>query len=240
MALRHLPNVIYETARISIPTVLDGLRHTGSPEKADARLMDWSARILRCANAKLDVVGEPIPDPSETFIVISNHQSLYDIPVMYQTLNRRLRMVAKSELFRVPIWSHAMRESGMIELDRSDRRRSMESLKAAGATIRAGTNVWMAPEGTRSRTGVIGPFKSGAFHLALDAGVRILPITVDGTGKVLPAKGYSMTPGLTIRVVVHAPVDPADFGRKRRVELTAHVRRIIASGLPPELRGDAV
>jgi 1-acyl-sn-glycerol-3-phosphate acyltransferase len=238
MALRHLPNVLYETFRISWPTVMDGYRGSGSPERFDARLMDWSARILRCANLKLDIIGE-LPPASESFVVASNHQSLYDIPVLYQTLQRRLRMVAKSELFRVPLWSRAMRESGMVEIDRTDRRRALETLRRAAEEIGKGTNVWIAPEGTRSRDGVLGPFKKGALHLAMEAKSRILPITIDGTVKVLPANGWVMTPGLTVRVVVHEPVDPASYGKKRREELSQHVRSVIASGLPPEQRGEA-
>lgn len=238
MAVRHLPNVLYETLLISVPTVIDGYRGTGSPERFDERLMSWSARILRCANVHLEITGVPVPPASETFVVMSNHQSLYDIPVMYQTLRRRLRMVAKTELFRVPIWSRAMRESGMIELNRSDRRAALESLKRAGQQIRSGINVWIAPEGTRSRTGIMGPFKSGGFHMALEAGVRILPVTIDGSYRVMPANSFLMTPNRTIRVVVHEPVDPAAFGRRQREELTRTVRSAIASGLPEELRGD--
>jgi 1-acyl-sn-glycerol-3-phosphate acyltransferase len=239
MAYRHLPNVLYETARISIPTLIDAYRGKASHEKFDERLFDWSARILRCADAKLSIEGVPIPPPSESFVVMSNHQSLYDIPIIYQTLNRRIRMVAKSELFNVPIWSQAMRTSGMIELNRSDRRLALESLKKAGAQIREGFNVWIAPEGTRSRTGVLGPFKSGGFHMALEAGVRILPITIVNSGRILPAKGYVMTPGLTVRVVVHEPIDPKTFGRKRKDDLVRVVRENIASALPEEQRGDS-
>jgi 1-acyl-sn-glycerol-3-phosphate acyltransferase len=238
MAVRHLPNVVYETLRISIPTVIDGYLGTGSPEKFDRRLLSWSGRILRCADVRLDVVGAPLPPASETFVVMSNHQSFYDIPVMYQTLQRRLRMVAKTELFRVPIWSRAMRESGMIELDRSNRHAAMASLKRAGEQIRNGTNVWIAPEGTRSRTGVLGPFKTGGFHMAAEAGVRILPITVDGSLNVMSAVRLNMTPGQTIRVVVHEPIDPGSYGRRRREELLRVVRSAIASGLPESLRGD--
>jgi 1-acyl-sn-glycerol-3-phosphate acyltransferase len=239
MAFRHLPNVLYETARISIPTLVDAYRGKASHERFDERLFDWSARILRCADAKLSIEGAPIPPPSEYFVVMSNHQSLYDIPIIYQTLKRRIRMVAKSELFNVPVWSQAMRTSGMVELNRSDRRLALESLKKAGAQIRSGFNLWIAPEGTRSRTGVLGPFKSGGFHMALEAGVRILPITIVNSGKILPAKGYVMTPGLTVKVVVHEPIDPKDYGRKRKDELVRRVRDVIASALPEELRGDA-
>jgi 1-acyl-sn-glycerol-3-phosphate acyltransferase len=170
---------------------------------------------------------------------MSNHQSLYDIPVMYQTLRRRLRMVAKSELFRVPIWSRAMRESGTIELDRKDRRAAIESLKRAGEQIRNGTNVWIAPEGTRSRTGELGPFKPGGFHLALEAKVRILPVTIVDSMRVMSATSLVMTPNRTIHVVVHAPIDPQQFGRKRREDLARAVRHAIANGLPAALRGEA-
>jgi 1-acyl-sn-glycerol-3-phosphate acyltransferase len=239
MAFRHLPNVLYETARISIPTLFDAYRGASSHDTFDARLFDWSARLLRCADAKLNIVGAPIPPASETFVIMSNHQSLYDIPILYQTLKRRIRMVAKSELFKVPVWSQAMRASGMVELNRSDRRAALESLKKAGAQVREGFNLWIAPEGTRSRTGVLGPFKSGGFHLALEAGVRILPITIVDSGKILPAKGYSMTPGLTVTVVVHEPINPQDYGRKRKDELLRKMREVIASALPPEMRGDS-
>lgn len=239
MAFRHLPNVLYETARISIPTLIDAHRGRSSHDTFDARLFDWSSRILKCADAKLNVVGAPIPPPSEYCVVMSNHQSLYDIPIIYQTLKRRIRMVAKSELFNVPIWSQAMRESGMVELNRTDRRAALESLKKAGAQVREGFNLWIAPEGTRSRTGVLGPFKSGGFLLAMEAGVRILPITIVDSGKILPAKGYVMTPGLTVTVVVHETIDPKDYGKRRREELLRKVREVIASGLPEELRGDS-
>lgn len=239
MAVRHLPNVVYETLRISIPTVVDGYRGTGSPEIFDSRLMSWSERILRCADVRLEVQGQPLPPASETFVVMSNHQSFYDIPVMYQTLRRRLRMVAKTELFRIPIWSRAMHESGTIELNRSNRRAALESLKKAGEQIRNGTNVWIAPEGTRSRTGVVGPFKSGGFHMALEARVRILPMTIDGSLNVMSANSVIMTPSQPIRVIVHEPVDTMAYGRKRREDLMRAVRAAIASGLPDELRGDA-
>ena len=238
MAVRHLPNVVYETLRISIPTVIDGYLGTGSPETFDARLMSWSERILRCADVRLDVTGQPLPTFREAYVVMSNHQSVYDIPIMYQALRQRLRMVAKSELFRIPIWSRAMQESGTIELNRSDRRSALESLKKAGEQIRCGTNVWIAPEGTRSRTGVMGPFKRGGFHLAIEAKVKILPITIDGSRHVMSANSLFMTPSQTIRVVVHEPVDTMAFGRKRRDELTRTVRAVIASGLQAELRGN--
>jgi 1-acyl-sn-glycerol-3-phosphate acyltransferase len=97
--------------------------------------------------------------------------------------------------------------------------------------LQTGTSVWIAPEGTRSKDGRLGPFRRGGFHLALQSGCRILPITIIGTRAVLPAKGARVTDGCRVRVVVHAPVDPRGFGEERRVELTEVVRRVIASAL---------
>ena len=162
---------------------------------------------------------------------MSNHQSLYDIPVLYRTLPLRLRMVAKAELFRIPIWAQAMRAAGFIELDRSARERAIESLERAKAAIERGTSIWIAPEGTRSQDGSLGAFKLGGFHLAAGAGARILPVTVSGTRAILPAKGARVTPGAEVRVTVHAPVDPADYGGEVTDPLVQAVRRAIESAL---------
>jgi 1-acyl-sn-glycerol-3-phosphate acyltransferase len=98
--------------------------------------------------------------------------------------------------------------------------------------VEEGISVWIAPEGTRSRDGRLGPFKSGGFHLALDAGLRVLPVTIVGTFDVLRAGGRALGGRSEVRVVVHAPIDPRDFGHERRVELTEAVRAAIASALP--------
>jgi len=162
---------------------------------------------------------------------MSNHQSLYDIPALYQTLPLRLRMVAKAELFRIPIWSQAMRAAGFVELDRSVRERAIESLERAKAALAEGTSIWIAPEGTRSKSGQLGPFKLGGFHLALGAGARILPVTVSGTRLILPAKGGKVVPGAEVRVTVHEAVDPAAFGGEVNDSLVDRVRELIESGL---------
>jgi 1-acyl-sn-glycerol-3-phosphate acyltransferase len=169
----------------------------------------------------------------EVFVVMSNHQSVYDIPVIFQALPLRLRMVAKQELFRVPVWGRAMRYAGFVSIDRSDRERAKESLRVAKQKMQnEGTSIWIAPEGTRSRTGELGPFKSGGFHLALDAGLRILPVSIVGTFDILRADTTSVTKGADVRVIVHEPIDPRPYGPGRRAELTADVRAAIASSLP--------
>jgi 1-acyl-sn-glycerol-3-phosphate acyltransferase len=232
MTLAHLATAIYETAVISAPTVVEGLIGTLTPQKCDDRLQDWSHKILEDAELTLDVEGmERVPDAQqETFVIMSNHQSLYDIPVMFQALRRRVRMVAKKELFKIPGWGRAMRLAGMVEIDRGDRAQAIKSLDSAKAALAQGTNIWIAPEGTRGPGGKdLLPFKKGGFYLATGAGARILPVSIDGTSQVLAAHGRSVHPGVNVKVRVHAPIAPKDFAGSE--QLVEAVRSAIVSGL---------
>ena len=231
MTVWHLSRAIVETAWISAPTVVDAALGRVTSEACDARLDSWSRRLLEQARIELSVHGLGHAPVGETFVVMSNHQSLYDIPVVFQALERRVRMVAKSELFRVPVWAPAMRASGFVEIDRKNRERAIESLSRAKEALASGTSIWIAPEGTRSRSGALGEFKQGGFHLALDADCRILPVTIVGTRKVLPAKGFNVKPGALVHVWVSEPVRAADYGHQRRAELCEEVRRRIAEHL---------
>ncbi|MFO0570607.1 MAG: lysophospholipid acyltransferase family protein [Polyangiaceae bacterium] len=207
-----------------------------TPETCDRRLDSWSRRLLEQAEIGVTTYGLENAPEGETFVVMSNHQSLYDIPVLFQSLRRRVRMVAKTELFRIPIWAQAMRASGFVEVDRKNRERAIASLNAAKAALASGTSIWIAPEGTRSETGKLGAFKKGGFHLALDTGARILPITIEGTRKVLVARTGKVMPGAQVSVHISPAIQAADFGYERKEELMAEVRAVIAQYLPEELR----
>jgi 1-acyl-sn-glycerol-3-phosphate acyltransferase len=238
MTLWHLMRAIGETAAISAPTLVEAATGRLTPEVCDERLEHWAKKILKQAKVTFEVEGLENAPRGESFVVMSNHQSLYDIPILFQVLKRRVRMVAKRELFRIPGWSHAMRVAGFVEIDRNDREQAIESLRRAEAALNSGTNIWIAPEGTRSDSGRLSPFKKGGFHMALDAHVRILPITIVGTRDALLARGFRVRNGAQVRVTVHPPVDPAKYGHERREELIAEVRRAIQSALPPELRDE--
>jgi 1-acyl-sn-glycerol-3-phosphate acyltransferase len=152
--------------------------------------------------------------------------------VLFQSVPGRLRMVAKSELFMVPIWGKAMLEAGFIRIDRSDQAQAIGALRDLGGQLLAsGTRVWIAPEGTRSKTGEIGSFKSGGFRMALDAKVRILPVAIDGTRHVLPAKGVVVHRGKRVTATLLPPIDPAAYGADRRKELADDVRRALLGAL---------
>ena len=153
MTAPHIAHAIWQTLRISVPTIWQGTWGTLTPELVDARLEHWSGSIVRRAQIDLEVEGRQHALPGESFVIMSNHQSLYDVPVIYHTLQRRIRMVAKKELFRVPIWGRAMHRAGFICLDRQSQQRSRETLLASTDILQSGTSIWIAPEGTRSATG---------------------------------------------------------------------------------------
>jgi 1-acyl-sn-glycerol-3-phosphate acyltransferase len=232
MTLWHLTRAIAETARICAPTILEGMVGRLNEEICDARLDGWSKAILRQAKVELTVVGLENAPVGETFVVMSNHQSLYDIPVLFQALQRRVRMVAKKELFMVPGWGHAMRMAGFVEVDRQNRHKAIQSLRHAEAALAKGTSIWIAPEGTRSETGELSSFKKGGFHLAVATGARILPVTIVGSRDALLARGFKVTNGAKVTAYVNPPIDPKDFGPERREELMEAVRRAIESRLP--------
>jgi len=225
---------IYETLLISWPTVVDAFAGRVTKEACDARLASWASEIAKNAGYELEVIGrEHAGTHGETFLVMSNHQSLYDIPVLFKVLGANLRMITKTELFKVPIFGPAIRHAGFIDIDRSNRQRAIRSLEIAKKAIADGTNVWIAPEGTRSKTGELLPFKKGGFNLALEAGLRILPITLDGTRDILPAKGTRSMSGAHVRAVIHAPIDARVYGAKgksARDALMTDVRAALESG----------
>lgn len=231
MTASHIVHAAWQTLRISVPTIWQGLTGSLTAEQCDRRLASWATAIVQRAHIDLQVAGGAHAVPGESFVIMSNHQSLYDVPVIYCALERPIRMVAKQELFRVPIWGRAMRRAGFIALDRKSRERSRQALLASAGALSGGRSIWIAPEGTRSRDGTLGAFRKGGFHLALQSGCRILPLSIVGTRAVLPAKGARITDGCQVRVSVHPPIDPGGYAEARRDELIEAVRSAIASAL---------
>jgi len=238
MSIWLITKAFYETGKISVPTLVESVRGTLNRDVLDRRLTGWAQTLLDQADMKLTLHGRKYLDADETYVVMSNHQSLYDIPTMCVAFDgRTIRMITKKELFRVPIWGAAMKASGFVSVDRSNREAAIESLKVAEHALAGGTDIWIAPEGTRSRTGVMGSFKQGGFHLALDTGSRILPVTITGTRDALVADGAAISTGAEVNVTISPPVDPADYGQERRHELLMKVRSDIAQYLPEDQRG---
>ncbi|MGZ3423435.1 MAG: lysophospholipid acyltransferase family protein [Polyangiales bacterium] len=224
---------VAETLRISVPTVVEAVAGRLTREACDRRLSDWAARVVSEAGIELEVHGRDDVRTDRPLVVMSNHQSHYDIPVLYRTFPGSMRMVAKSELHRIPVFGQALRAAEFIEVDRSNKERARASIDVAKQRLESGVHVWIAPEGTRSVSGKMGSLKKGGFVLARDMGAKILPITIDGTRHVLPPHTAKVRKGVQVSVTFHPLIDPARYGKE---ELVEEVRRVIASALPMELQ----
>jgi 1-acyl-sn-glycerol-3-phosphate acyltransferase len=187
----------------------------------------WSPILLWAGGAKLIVEGGEHVDPSRPTIYLSNHQSTIDIPVLFLAIPvNSLRFIAKSELKYVPVLGWYMQLAKFIFIDRGNRRRAVESMDRAGERIRSGVSIIAFPEGTRSPDGRILPFKKGPFALALKAKVAVCPVTIEGSGKLMPKAKWTITPG-PIRVKIGAPISTEAMTDQDRELLMRRVRDVI-------------
>jgi 1-acyl-sn-glycerol-3-phosphate acyltransferase len=165
----------------------------------------WARFSLWCAGCPVALRGQE-NIPRGPAVYMANHVSHFDVFAILGHLNVQFRWTVKKELFRIPLLGLAMKRAGYILIDRSNHEKAMESMRIAAEKIRQGTSVFVFPEGTRSLDGSLQyPFKKGGFHLAIDAGVPIVPITVSGTREILPKHGMRVRPGV-ITMTIGSPV----------------------------------
>jgi len=190
----------------------------------------WVRAILRVCHVRVEVSGLENVSSDQPQIFMSNHQSVFDIAAIIQSLPVPWRFVAKKELTWIPFFGWALVLSGQIIVDRGNRERAVRSLSRGAQRIRDGVHVIIFPEGTRSETGELGSFKSGGFHLALEAGVPVVPVGVVGSRDVTPKRSLRVHGG-TVRVVYGKPIPTADFDVEHRGELKEAVRQGILACL---------
>ena len=195
------------------------------------RLGPWGVRLtLWLAGTRIVLTGRENLGDSRNTVVISNHESHLDAPVLFEGLGTDLRAVVKKEIFGWPFLGRVLRRAGFVAVDRRDRIQSGQALARAVEALRAGACFLVFPEGTRSRTGELGPFKKGGFVIAIDAGSRIVPVAVQG-GRALMPRGRFRIRGGTVRVRVLDPVDAAGYSYADRDRLVGEVHERIATAI---------
>jgi 1-acyl-sn-glycerol-3-phosphate acyltransferase len=199
------------------------------------RMTMWGAwNGVRLAGIQVKTVGLDKLDPARTYIFMSNHVSNVDPPILMPLIPRRMSVMVKKELFRVPVLARLMRFGSLVPVDRGNRESGIAAVRAAADVIRQGVNMTIYVEGHRSFDGKLLPFKKGPFYLAEECGVPVVPVTIVGSHEVMPKRRFAIKPG-TVTVIFHALIEPKDFGS--RDCLMAKVRSAIDSGLPAELQG---
>ena len=190
----------------------------------------WSWLILKTSRVHLTVEGLENVGPRQTVIFCSNHPSAMDIPILFVSLPVQFRFLAKRVLFNVPFLGWHLRRSGHIPVDRGRPREALKGFEMAAQRIREGRPVVVFPEGSRSRTSELLPFKSGTFYLAILSGVPIVPITLIGSREVLKPDSLHIRPG-RVRVMIHKPISTAGLTVHEAGDLSKRVREVIVSGL---------
>lgn len=191
------------------------------PLRMAARL--WAPGLMFGAGAKLAVEGLEHVDFSKPHVFVANHQSIIDICALFRALPVPVRFVIKQELAKVPFIGWYARAMGMVFIERGHAREAATRLHGVVSIVRGGASLCAFPEGTRSRDGSVGPFKGGAFQVALQAGVPVVPIAISGSGAILPASGFRVRPG-GIRVRVGQPITTSGLqaGDRHALALQAH------------------
>ena len=190
----------------------------------------WGRSCLRLAGLRVKVRGaEHIPH-GRTALYIANHQSNFDIPILYAGLPLQFRWLAKQELFDVPLFGLAIKRCGYIPIDRSDRRKAMHSMNAAAQQISTGVSVIVFPEGTRSPDGKLHEFKKGGFLIAVKAQVPVVPVAIKGSFAVMSKNSFRIHGG-TIEVEIFPPIETEGLKNSDLARLLEQVREPIATML---------
>jgi 1-acyl-sn-glycerol-3-phosphate acyltransferase len=190
----------------------------------------WGRILTRLVPVKVEIEGLERLDPGLSYVVVANHQSQIDIPIVYGYSGLDLRWVAKAEVGRIPFVAAGCRAIGHIFIDRSNPDQARQAINRAVERLEPGTGLMFFPEGTRSRSGQLLPFKKGAFRVAVDQRLPVLPVSVIGTREILPPDTLRLRPG-RVRIRFHDPIPTGDMTVEQVGELRRRVHGIIASDL---------
>jgi 1-acyl-sn-glycerol-3-phosphate acyltransferase len=189
---------------------------------------------LRMAGIHVHVEGvENIP--TRTCIFVSNHMSNVDPPALVPYIPRRVAILAKKEVFRIPVLATALRQAHMLPVDRGNREETTVVVEKAVESLREGTSFLVFAEGSRSRDGHLKPFKSGTFIMAIEAGVMVVPVSLAGTQNLMRKGEWFIRPG-EMRVKFGPAVDASGYKLEQRDALRNRVFALVAAGLPEEQR----
>jgi len=184
---------------------------------------------MKITGSKIEVVGQE-KIPAGPVVFISNHEGDFDVPTLLGFIEKPFGFISKIEVKKVPIISSWMEVINCVFLDRSDRRQAIRSIREGAEILRQGHSLVVFPEGTRSKGGEMGEFKSGSFRLATDAKVPIIPVCIKGTSEVFEKNGRLIKPA-KIKVTICSPIGPNVYENMNAKELAAHIEGIIRKEL---------
>ena len=186
----------------------------------------WSWLILKTSGVQVAVEGLDRLDPARSYVFAANHQSIYDIPILFASLPFQLRILAKDSLGRIPFLGWHLQRTGHVLVDRA--RPGAGVVRKMARLVKAGHSLIVFPEGTRSTDGSVARFKGGPFLIAQQAALPVVPISVVGSRHVMFRGELTVRPG-RVAVIVHAPIETADVPRGAARDFASTVREVVAS-----------
>lgn len=234
-AIQGLYTALWTAGWICVALVISGLFRRKEIGLWLARNV-WAPGLLWGAGARLEVSGLEHVDWNRVYLLAANHQSWIDIPALFRAVPVPLRFVAKQELARVPFLGAFIRAMGMVFVERTSGRKAARGIEQARQVL--GERGWLVsfPEGTRSREGRVGRFRAGTFAAAIEAGVEVVPVAIEGAGQVLPAGGFRVRPG-KIEVRFGEPIPVSGLSVRDREALARRAEAAVRDSLAG-LRGE--
>lgn len=193
----------------------------------------WAKYVMWLSGAKVNVHGRENIIKDEAVLFVSNHQSFFDIPLIMSTIDVPQGFIAKKELEKWPIVSMWMKYIHCVFMDRENIRKSAEAIVQGIQILKSGYSMFIFPEGTRSKGQPAASFKAGSFKLALKSKVKVIPVTINGSYKILDANGGKIKAS-NVEVYIHEPIDVTELSKEEISELHNTVRDIIVSDLPKD------
>ena len=217
--------ILFATLDLFIAFPLSLLFDRGTRWMVHQNSIRWARSIIGLSPIwRMVVTGHEHLQKGKHYIIVANHQSLLDILAVCAALSINFKFLAKRELFQIPLMGWGMASAGYIPVDRASHRSGRDAMRRIADVLEKGVSVLLFPEGTRSPDGKIQAFKMGAFKLAHDNEVEILPIVVDGTGQALPKKSWLIKKKSTFIVSIGKPVSLADIGGSSLEETKEKIR----------------
>ncbi len=197
------------------------------PEKADRAIHWYVRRLLGIADVRAAVNGlEYVPEGP--CVLVCNHQSHFDAPLIVASIPKYIRFIGKAELFRIPVFGHALSATGMVRVERKGGISDRDALAAAVPAVQSGTSLLFFAEGSRSEDGVLRPFKKGAAVLVIQAQVPIVPLAVAGTRHILPKGSLQVRRGCRAALVIGPPIPTTGLALESRDALTQTCHTAVA------------
>lgn len=221
----------FVTLPMSAATMFVAMVRSTSP-LIDRIMNRWARGVVWGAGIDLHVEGLDRIDPNSRYILVANHYSYLDIPVLVAAIPQPVRFMAKASLFQIPIFGWALTRAGFIPIDRQNRRTAVKSFDLAAERIRKGNTIVIFPEEGRTREREMKPFQRGAFLLAIKSRKTIVPVAIDSTFDILPATRWRVTPG-RVTVRVGHPIETATATVRDKEKLAQEARARIEEMLFP-------